>query len=193
MTRTSGASIINKLFVGTQRIREAWQSLPKSKHDVSNSKLWVFDIWPIQGLPDINNPANLDGLGGLIATVHGEFEEVTEGGKVPLKRSFDRTFTLAPGRGPMNLRVVNDMMVVRAWGGSDAWAPEPSGSEEEVVKQAKIAELRRRTGLNAAYAELCMMETGWNWDGAYAAFERAKVGFSEPAITVYLLIGTTGW
>ena len=191
MTRTHGASIINKLFIGTQKIREAWQSLPRAKHDVSDSKLWVFDIWPVQGLPDVNNPSNLDGVGGLIATVHGEYEEVADGGKVPLKRSFDRTFTLAPGRGPMNLRVVNDMMVVRAWGGSDAWAPElpvyTPVNEEEVVKQAKIAELRRRTGLNAEYAELCMMETGWDWDGAYTAFERAKVGFPELVFTVDLL------
>ncbi|RPB27215.1 NTF2-like protein [Terfezia boudieri ATCC MYA-4762] len=179
MMRTYAASLITKLFIGTQKIRDAWQSLPRSKHDVSDSKLWVFDIWPVQGLPDVNNPSNLEGVGGLIATVHGEYEEVAEGGKVPLKRSFDRTFTLAPGRGAMNLRVVNDMMVVRAWGGSDAWTPEPQifaapVNEEEAMRQAKIVELRRRTGLNAAYAELCMIETGWNWDGAYAAFERAK-------------------
>jgi len=190
MMRTYGASLINKLFIGTQKIRDAWQSLPRSKHDVSDSKLWVFDIWPVQGLPDVNNPLNLEGVGGLIATVHGEYEEVAEGGKVPLKRSFDRTFTLAPGRGTMNLRVVNDMMVVRAWGGSDAWALEPPTSVapvEDAVKQAKIAELRRRTGLNAVYAETCMAETGWNWDGAYAAFERAKAGFPGPVLTVFLL------
>ncbi|KAF8456306.1 hypothetical protein BGX38DRAFT_1163898 [Terfezia claveryi] len=181
MMRTYGASLITKLFIGIQKIRGAWQNLPRSKHDVSDSKLWVFDIWPVQGLPDVNNPSNFEGVGGLIATVHGEYEEVADGGKVPLKRSFDRTFTLAPGRGAVKLRVVNDMMVVRAWGGSEAWAPEPQISaapvnEEEAMKKAKIVELRKRTGLNAAYAELCMMETGWNWDGAYAAFERAKAG-----------------
>lgn len=179
MTRTYGPALLNKLYVGMQKIREAWDSLPKTRHNVSDSSLWVFDIWPVQGLPDINNPTNFEGVGGLIATVHGEYEEVTlDGGKVPLKRSFDRTFTLAPGRGPMNLRVVNDMMVVRAWGGSQAWVSDQISTglqDEAVVKQEKLAELRKRTGLNAAFAELCLNENNWDLNNALSAFERAKV------------------
>lgn len=181
MTRTYGASLINKLYTGTQKIREAWQSLPRTKHDVSDSKLWVFDIWPVQGLPDINNPLNAEGVGGLLATVHGEYEEVAENGRVPLKRSFDRTFTLAPGKGPMNLRVVNDMMVVRAWGGSQAWVPDPVSVQpgsEEAIKLEKVMELRKRSGLNAVYAELCLAENGWIFENAFGAFERAKVSSS---------------
>ena len=177
--------MINKLFIGPQRIQEAWSSLPKTKHDVSNKNLWVFDIWPISGLPDVTNPANLEGVNGLLAMVHGEYEEVPQTpGAVPLKRSFDRTFTLAPGGGPLNLRVVNDMMVVRAWGNSDAWAPTPEepgtalpviNNEEVVVKQQKILELRKRTGLNDKFASLCLENSNWDFDAALGSFEVAKV------------------
>ncbi|KAF8469511.1 hypothetical protein BDZ91DRAFT_792309 [Kalaharituber pfeilii] len=183
LTRVYGTQLVNKLYIGPQKIKEAWNSLPKTRHDVTDSKLWVFDIWPIQGLPDISNPNNHEGVGGLIVIVHGEFEEVPEKGGVPLKRSFDRTFTLAPGGGPMNVRVVNDMMVVRAWGGSEAWSPDPvmSAFGEEAIKEQKVAEIRRRTRLNVQYATLCLQENGWNFDSALAAFERAKIGGLLPA------------
>lgn len=78
----------------------------------------------------------------------------------------------------MNLRVVNDMMVVRAWGGSQAWVSDQISTglqDEAVVKQEKLAELRKRTGLNAAFAELCLNENNWDLNNALSAFERAKV------------------
>lgn len=187
LTRVYGAQLINKLCIGTQKIRELWAGLPRTKHDMSDSNLWVFDIYPIQGLPDPNSPLNYDGVNGVVATVHGEYEEVSGGGGVPLKRSFDRVFTLGPGKAPMELRVLNDMMVVRAWGGSGAWVPAPGS--QDFLQQQMIAEVRVRTGLNLAYAELCLTENLWDFNNAIQAFERAKVNlkFPDPRYKVYVL------
>ena len=189
LTRVYGGQLISKLYIGAQAIRPVWSDLPGTKHDIGDGKLWAYDVWPIQGLPDINNPLNHEGVSGLIAMVHGEFEDVTEdrpGSTTPFRRSFDRTFTLAPGRGPMGLRVVNDMLCIRAWSGHEAWQPEPlpevapgvAGAvlgPDETIKQQKMVELARRTGLNAAFTELCLAENGWDFDRAFAAFEAAKV------------------
>lgn len=167
--------------------------MPQTKHDVTDSNLWVFDVWPVQGLPDVTNLNNTEGVVGLMVVVHGEFEEIpNHANVVPLKRSFDRTFTLGPGGGPLNMRVINDIMVIRPWSGSDAWRPEPENTtilstpnpvRKSVVSQPAgnspnqhvIIEVGRRTGLNMRYAQLALEENNWNFEAALKAIEAAKV------------------
>ncbi|ODH50913.1 hypothetical protein GX48_02873 [Paracoccidioides brasiliensis] len=116
-----------RTFVGTDKIRDVWNSLPKTKHPdiISNPQDWLIECHPIPGLPDpIGQSAT--GVGGLLITVHGKFEEFdgpTPSNKAQM-RSFDRTFILGPGGGVGGLRVVNDMLILRAFGGSEAFVPE---------------------------------------------------------------------
>ncbi|OJD18922.1 hypothetical protein AJ78_01108 [Emergomyces pasteurianus Ep9510] len=115
-----------RTFVGTEKIREVWNSLPKTRHPdiLANPQDWLIECHPIPGLPD---PAgkSATGVGGLLITVHGKFEDFEESttNKAQM-RSFDRTFILGPGGGVGGLRVVNDILCLRAFGGSEAFVPE---------------------------------------------------------------------
>jgi len=113
-------------FVGAENIREIWSSLPKTKHPdmLANPKEWLIECHPIPGLPDPTGQSST-GVGGLLISVHGKFDEFEEptGNKIH-SRSFDRTFVLGPGGGIGGLRVINDMLCLRAFGGSQAWVPE---------------------------------------------------------------------
>ncbi|KLJ13302.1 hypothetical protein EMPG_11730 [Blastomyces silverae] len=115
-----------RIFVGTEKIREVWSSLPKTKHPdlLTAPQDWLIECHPIPGLPDPTNQS-ATGVGGLLITVHGKFEEF-EGPTInkTQMRSFDRTFILGPGGGVGGLRVVNDMLCLRAFGGSEAFVPE---------------------------------------------------------------------
>ncbi|KAK2846435.1 hypothetical protein FQN49_005727 [Arthroderma sp. PD_2] len=117
---------MSRSFVGTENIREAWNSLPQTKHPeiLSNPKEWLIECHPIPGLPDINNQS-ATGVGGLLITVHGKFEESYPGTADKTQtRSFDRTFVLGPGNGLGGLRVSNDMLCLRVFGDCTAWIPE---------------------------------------------------------------------
>ncbi|KKZ60205.1 hypothetical protein EMCG_05127 [[Emmonsia] crescens] len=115
-----------RIFVGTEKIREVWNSLPKTRHPdiLANPQDWLIECHPIPGLPDPTGHS-ATGVGGLLITVHGKFEEFEEPttNKAQM-RSFDRTFILGPGGGVGGLRVVNDMLCLRAFGGSEAFVPE---------------------------------------------------------------------
>ncbi|EGE83306.1 mRNA export factor mex67 [Blastomyces dermatitidis ATCC 18188] len=115
-----------RIFVGTEKIREVWNSLPKTKHPdiLADPKEWLIECHPIPGLPDPTSQS-ATGVGGLLITVHGKFEEFEEPAMNKTQmRSFDRTFVLGPGGGVGGLRVVNDMLCLRAFGGSEAFVPE---------------------------------------------------------------------
>src|SRR5690606_14630328 len=114
----------SKFFQGVDAIRKCWDQLPKTRHDTTAAEKWVYDIFPIHHLPDPNNPSNIQGVGGMIILLHGEFDEtekVTRGRNSGLKRSFDRTFTIGPGNTPSGIRIINDMLVIRPYGGIEAW------------------------------------------------------------------------
>ncbi|PGH18631.1 hypothetical protein AJ79_00410 [Helicocarpus griseus UAMH5409] len=115
-----------RTFVGADKIREVWDSLPKTRHPslLTNPQDWLIECHPIPGLPDPTGHS-ATGVGGLLIIAHGKFEEFDgpTGTKVQT-RSFDRTFILGPGGGFGGLRVVNDMLCLRAFGGSEAFVPE---------------------------------------------------------------------
>ncbi|KAM5466334.1 nuclear mRNA export, poly(A)+RNA binding protein [Microsporum audouinii] len=117
---------VSRSFIGAENIREVWNSFPQTKHPeiLSNPKEWLIECHPIPGLPDINNQS-ATGVGGLLITVHGKFEEIyPDTGAKTQTRSFDRTFVLGPGNGIGGLRVSNDMLCLRVFGDCTAWVPE---------------------------------------------------------------------
>lgn len=136
--------------------------------------------------------------------VHGEYEEVNiSTGQATSLRSFDRTFVLGPGQGVGGIRVVSDILVLRAYGGSSAWepqggeinlspAPQPSApmqpqvpqgfgtvapgkSSEQLQKEVMALELSRGTGMTLEYSGMCLEQSGWDLAEAGKAFGLAKV------------------
>lgn len=117
---------MSRAHVGTDSIRDAWLSLPPTRHPdlLAEPHKWLIECNSLPGLPDPTGQSP-GGVGGLIVTVHGEFHELDSATAQPTQsRSFDRTFVLGPGSGIGGIRVVSDMLTLRAWGGSAAWIPE---------------------------------------------------------------------
>ncbi|RHZ52008.1 hypothetical protein CDV55_102370 [Aspergillus turcosus] len=114
---------MSRAYVGVEKIREVWNSLPKTKHPevAAHPNEWLIECFPVPGLPDPSGQSGT-GVGGLLIMVHGKFEELSDG-KVEV-RSFDRTFILGPGGGVGGIRVVSDVLCLRAYGGHEAWVPE---------------------------------------------------------------------
>lgn len=116
---------MSRSFVGVENIREIWNSFPKTRHPdiLTNPKEWLIECHPIPGLPDLAGNSST-GVGGLLITTHGKFDELDPVTGKKNARSFDRTFVLGPGGGVGGLRVNNDMLCLRAHGGCQAWVPE---------------------------------------------------------------------
>jgi nuclear RNA export factor len=116
---------MSRSYAGVENIRELWSSLPQTRHpDIgAHPEQWLIECFPVPGLPDPSGQS-ATGVGGLIIMVHGKFEEIN-GPKVDT-RSFDRTFILGPGGGMGGIRVINDILCLRAYGGHEAWMLERS-------------------------------------------------------------------
>lgn len=195
---------MSRSCVGVDRIREMWNTLPKTQHPniETHPDQWLIEAHPIPGLPD---PAgNSDtGVGGLLVMVHGRFEELNSG-KVE-QRSFDRTFILGPGGGVGGIRVVNDVLCLRAFGGHEAWAPDsqpipqaaaqpgqpaqptqptapagygmpaPGKTDPQVRQEQMVMQLSGKTEMTLQYSEMALSSNGWNLDAALKNFEELKV------------------
>ena len=199
------AAQMTRLYTGTDDIRTVWSSLPPTHHPdlLAEPQKWCIECHSIPGLPDLTGQSP-SGVGGLIITVHGEFTELDQSNSQPTTiRSFDRTFILGPGNGVGGVRVANDILALRAYGGSTAWVPEaaessdsqvvqpslptlaavlegfgvsgPGKSEEQVQKEIMALELSKVTGMTLQYSGMCLEQSGWNLQGAAVAFEQAKV------------------
>jgi len=117
---------MSRAHVGTDAIRDTWLSLPPTRHPdlLAEPHKWLIECNSLPALPDPTNQSP-GGVGGLIITVHGEFLEPDAATTHPThSRSFDRCFVLGPGAGVGGIRVVSDLLTLRAWGGSAAWTPE---------------------------------------------------------------------
>ncbi|RPA71783.1 NTF2-like protein [Ascobolus immersus RN42] len=186
---------------GITQIRKTWRDLPRTHHDISKIENWVYDYWPVEGLPDPNDPSNIAGVGGMMVMIHGDFQETeatVNGQSTGVRRSFDRTFTLGPGKTASGVRVVNDMLVLRPYGGADAWKPTPDPVPPVVVavpqqqappvvpvpgqpapiseetKQAMLVQLWQNTQLTEQYVMMCLEEAGWDLAKAFASYEMAQ-------------------
>jgi nuclear RNA export factor len=126
---------------------------------------------PLHGVPDPSSPT---GVNGLLITVHGELLEHPDDPRRQKLRSFDRTFTLGPNKSG-GVRVINDALNLRNYGGTTAY-PQNQNLQltEEQQKAAVVAELQRVTGMNAAYAQMCLEQTGWKFEAAVDSFESVK-------------------
>lgn len=138
----------SRLFRGAQ-IQSVWEQMPRTKHPSLNEHPadWLIECHPLPGLPDPNITNNTDsavasgGVGGLIIMVHGNFEEMNpQTGKTTDRRSFDRTFVLGPGAGIGGIRVLSDILVLRAPGGSEAWGL--SGTYQDPSTTSSLVEPR---------------------------------------------------
>ncbi|KAJ5735011.1 nuclear mRNA export poly(A)+RNA binding protein [Penicillium malachiteum] len=129
---------MSRSHTGKDKICEIWNSLPPTRHPDSavNANQYLVECNPIPGLADPTGQSPT-GVGGLLVMVHGKFEE-SVGGKVE-SRSFDRTFVLGPAVDG-SIRVINDALCLRAYGGSDAWVPEtPQAITQAIVPPAITA------------------------------------------------------
>ncbi|KAJ5121841.1 hypothetical protein N7526_008778, partial [Penicillium atrosanguineum] len=125
---------MSRAFTGAEKILELWNDLPQTRHpDIStHADDYLIECHQMPGLPDPTGQS-ATGVGGLIIMVHGKFEE-SVGGKVET-RSFDRTFIIGPGGGLGGIRVVSDVLCLRAYGGNEAWSPE-SQAIPQAIPQA---------------------------------------------------------
>ena len=185
----------NRLFRGTKAVADAFAALPKSKHPdlLSEAQKWIIEAHIQPSVPDPSGQSP-NGVDGFMITVHGEFDELDAGGQAKKKRSFDRTFIIGPG-GPSGVRIVNDMLTVRAYGGSQAFEPDrldgwadvaqggaasldtvpqlPAGLTFEMAEQM-VAELQKQTGMTVQYAKDCLEQVGWEFQKGLEVFTNVK-------------------
>ncbi|RPB00823.1 hypothetical protein L873DRAFT_1765207 [Choiromyces venosus 120613-1] len=181
LKRVSLRGRVERLAMGPDEISKLWAQLPATKHDLANGDAWSFDIWPVEVTT---------GVMGMLCTVHAEFQELNEvdGPQKIVRRSFDRSFTLRPDV-LGEVKVANDMLVVRAYGGFDSWKPEAPAAAAPASGTAKTGEagkkemcerLINQTGLKMEWANMCLEETGWNLENAWKAFLEAKANGAIP-------------
>ena len=140
---------ISRSHKGTEDILGVWLSLPATRHPdlLAEPQKWCVECHSVPGLPDPAGQSS-SGVGGLIIMVHGEFSEVnhaTQSGDSVI-RSFDRTFVLGPGAGPGGVRVISDILVLRAYGGSAAWIPD-GGDPIQTQPQPQLSQPQAQVGL----------------------------------------------
>lgn len=198
---TSLPARMARIAKGADHIRETWLTLPSTKHPdfLAQHEKWCIECYSLPGLPDPSKQS-ASGVGGLIVMVHGEFDEIdVSTGSTDIKRSFDRTFVLGPGGGVGGVRVINDVLVLRAYGGFEAWRPDglprqpqvpdnfgslgPGKTDEQVQKELMALELSRLTRMTLQYSGLCLEQSAWDLMEAARAFEQAKVRASSVSIS----------
>lgn len=192
---------------GTAAISECWNSLPATRHpDLADASKWLIECQIQPGLPDPSGAA-AGGVDGFLLLVHGEFDEtITNAGVQPTKRSFDRTIVIGPG-GPSGVRVVNDMLVIRAYGGSQAYT-----ADSQIVKQAEVhqpaattagaataslpagltieaaqqlvLELQAQTNMTTEYAKDCLEQVQWDPSRAMQAFAAVRASLPPTAFVI---------
>lgn len=202
---------ISRNNTGVGEITQSWNALPVTRHPdlFSEGHKWLIECNSLPGLPDSSGQVAA-GVGGLVVIAHGQFDEIdVSTGQSIITRSFDRTFILGPG-GPTGITVINDMLTLRAYGGSEAWIPDEMETvisppvdvqssvphtidlgnfsrsakekpEEQLQQEIMVVEMSKRTGMTLEYSKMCLDETGYSFDGALAAFANVKVWTSSPS------------
>ncbi|KAK1244931.1 hypothetical protein MKX08_004560 [Trichoderma sp. CBMAI-0020] len=167
-----------RLVKGANAIYNLWKDLPMTKHPNMKDELskYIMDCHPLPGLADPTGQSQL-GVDGLIIAVHGEFEEYDQKSGLNGKRSFSRTFVLAPGiSGSAQIRVVSDMLSLRAFSPLPNVFVAPSSAPTDTANQhqAMIAELSKQTGMVPQYSEMCLSQVGWDFGKALIIFNEKK-------------------
>jgi len=187
-------------FRGTKAVSDTFATLPKTRHPdlVSEARKWMVEAKMVPGVPDPNGQS-ATGVDGFHIVISGEFGEVEGAQK---KRSFDRTFIVGPG-GPSGVRVVNDMLTIRAYGGAQAFEPEnfegwngevpagsapapeailqlPAGVNVQIAEQM-VAELSKQTNMTVPYSKDCLDQVGWEFPKALEAFASVRASLPSDA------------
>jgi len=181
---------MNRQYRGIQAIQSTWSDLPATRHPDLTTEPTKYMI-ECHSLPGLADPTGQTpgGVDGLIINLHGEFEEQNSTTDKAALRSFSRTFILGPGGpGSPQIRIVSDMLTLRAHSplakpshSNRGASPQPNIVAEptEQQKQEILAkQLMERTGMTVEYAVMCLGETGWDLEQAFAAFQANKVTFS---------------
>ncbi|KAI4206697.1 MAG: hypothetical protein LQ348_000854 [Seirophora lacunosa] len=200
---------IRRMAKGISEIESALKILPPTRHPnlINESLQYSFDCVPIPGVPDPHDRIEA-GVGGFKVDVHGSFEEYDRStGLKNATRSFDRVFILGPGRGENQLRIVSDILMLRADGGYEAFNPEAKAMPdlpmvtknfgfptntmaEDEAKQA--FEVSKATGLRLELATQLLNESGWNSQTAHERFKVAREGeFGGAASSMAAFCGRT--
>ncbi|KAF2707587.1 NTF2-like protein [Pleomassaria siparia CBS 279.74] len=171
---------------GTAKIEKAWTQIPPTRHSGIGTDKFSMDCQSIQGLPDPTGQYHA--VGGLIVTVHGEYEEhrTAKGANEIVRRAFDRTFMLGPG-GSVGVRVVSDLLCLRAAGGVAAWTPKdptevpaalpvlPASADILTPEQeAMVVHVCQATNLKREVAIQCLEAGQWNLEAAAQLFTSQK-------------------
>jgi len=182
---------IDRRYIGSAAIQPVWSELPATRHpDLAQSDKYIIECRPQPGLADPSGQS-VRGVDGLLITIHGEFEEQNPSVADIALRSFSRTFVLGPGApGGIPIRVVSDMMALRAHSplvippstvvAQTQPVPVAVPQAQEIPEQQKelIAnQLMEKTGMTLEYTIMCLQETAWNIEQAYAAYEANKVSY----------------
>ena len=187
---------MNRLLTGPEDISAFWRTLPITRHPSleTETEKWLVECQIVPGVPDPSGNAP-QGVDGLIITVHGEYEEMDgPAGQVRSKRSFDRTFILGPG-GATGIRVVNDLLTLRAYGGHSAFIPTDTNQQSARGSPAPtqtlptltneqtqmLTELARQTGMNLQYSKDCLDQSQWNFQVALEAFAAVQANLGPEA------------
>lgn len=193
----------NRHFRGPKAVTDAFMALPKTKHpDLgSDARKWMVEAHIQNGVPDPTGQSP-HGVDGFMITIHGQFDEVDAAtGQAGKKRSFDRMFIIGPG-GPSGVRVVNDMLTIRAFGGAQAFDPDhfegwvagaashgdtvdpapqlPAGLSIEMAEQM-VAEMVKQTSMTVQYAKDCLEQVGWDFQKGLEAFASVKANLPAEA------------
>ncbi|KAF2403920.1 NTF2-like protein [Trichodelitschia bisporula] len=115
---------LKRKHVGKQSIRSVFKALPATQHPslAEEPGKWMVECVIHPGVPDPTGRVP-GGVNGLLITTHGEFKDdhvLNEAHNVKT-RSFDRTFIIGPGSEPGSIRIISDMLVIRGFGGADAY------------------------------------------------------------------------
>ena len=206
---------ISRLYTGAESIRDAWVKFPATRHpSLSHAQpKWCIECCLIPSLPDPVGQSPT-GVSGLVIVVHGEFAEIDIQTDQPtITRSFDRTFVLGPGGGTNGVRVACDTLILRSYGGSEAWKPQvgdflvahppppelrlqtlvpqgfgcamPGKSEEDRLKECMTIDLSVQTQMTLESSYSCLMECNWSLEAAAATFEAVKVRLIRLLFSTY--------
>ncbi|KAL8905503.1 MAG: hypothetical protein Q9207_002606 [Kuettlingeria erythrocarpa] len=186
---------IQELAAGIEEISNALKVAPPPRNPdlVNGTPKHSFNCVPIPKVPDPYNQLE-PGVGGFKVDVSGSFGEYHRNTGAPNAiRSFERSFTLGPGRGETQLRIVSDTLTLRAEGGYEVFNPEakcmpelpivtknfgfsPNPREGEKVEQAfLVGQISKATGLTREFAEQLLVVSDWTLRTAMENFVKAKV------------------
>ena len=138
-----------RFFKGADQIRDIWLTLPRTAHPSLDpdpavpldALKWSVDCHAIPGLPDPSGQSP-SGVGGLLIVAHGERDEMDEQSQARVKRSFDRTFILGPGEAFKGVRVISDVLLLRAYGGFQGWQNKSSTLPGQLLLENTPGELQ---------------------------------------------------